>query len=55
MLDAKAEPPPEHNASCVTAEESGHRLARALESMDAARQDTLVYPSWNGPPRLIGR
>jgi len=37
------------------AEESGRRLARAvLETMDAARLDALVYPSWNNPPRLIG-
>jgi len=25
-----------------------------LESMDTARLDALVYPSWNNPPRLIG-
>jgi amidase len=55
MLDAQAEPPPERNPSCVAAEESGHRLARAvLASMDAAQLDALVYPSWNNPPRLIG-
>ena len=55
MLDAQAEPPPDRNATCVAAEESGRRLARAvLENMDAARLDALVYPSWNNPPRLIG-
>jgi Asp-tRNA(Asn)/Glu-tRNA(Gln) amidotransferase A subunit family amidase len=55
MLDAQAEPPPDRNPSCVAAEESGRRLARAvLESMDASKLDALVYPSWNNPPRLIG-
>ena len=55
MLDAQAEPPPDRNPTCIVAEESGRRLARAvLESMDAARLDVLVYPSWNNPPRLIG-
>jgi Asp-tRNA(Asn)/Glu-tRNA(Gln) amidotransferase A subunit family amidase len=55
MLDAQAEPPPDRNPSCVAAEESGRRLARAvLEAMDAAKLDALVYPSWNNPPRLIG-
>jgi Asp-tRNA(Asn)/Glu-tRNA(Gln) amidotransferase A subunit family amidase len=55
MLDAQAEPPPDRNPSCVAAEESGRRLARAvLESMDTARLDALVYPSWNNSPRLIG-
>jgi Asp-tRNA(Asn)/Glu-tRNA(Gln) amidotransferase A subunit family amidase len=55
MLDAQAEPPPDRNPSCVAAEESGRRLARAvLESMDAIKLDALVYPSWNNPPRLIG-
>ena len=55
MLDVQAEPPPERSPSCVAAEESGHRLARAvLASMDAAKLDALVYPSWNNPPRLIG-
>jgi Asp-tRNA(Asn)/Glu-tRNA(Gln) amidotransferase A subunit family amidase len=55
MLDAQAEPPPDRNLSCVAAEESGRRLARAvLESMDASKLDALVYPSWNNPPRLIG-
>jgi len=55
MLDAQAEPPPDRNPSCLAAEESGRRLARAvLESMDAIKLDALVYPSWNNPPRLIG-
>lgn len=55
MLDAQAEPPPERSPSCIAAEESGHRLARAvLAGMDAAKLDALVYPSWNNPPRLIG-
>ena len=45
------EPPPERNPSCVAAEESGRRLARAvLESMDAIKLDAVVYPSWNNPP-----
>jgi amidase len=55
MLDAQSEPPPDRNPSCLAAEESGRRLARAvLESMDAGKLDALVYPSWNNPPRLIG-
>jgi hypothetical protein len=55
MLDGQAEPPPDRNPSCVAAEESGRRLARAvLESMDAIKQDAVVYPSWNSPPSLIG-
>src|SRR5262245_403258 len=55
MLDAQAEPAPDRNPSCLAAEESGRRLARAvLEGMDAMKLDALVYPSWNNPPRLIG-
>jgi hypothetical protein len=51
MLDGQAEPPPDRNPSCVAAEESGRRLARAvLESMDAIKLDSVVYPSWNNPP-----
>jgi hypothetical protein len=51
MLDGQAEPPPDRNPSCVAAEESGRRLARAvLESMDAIKLDAVVYPSWNNPP-----
>jgi hypothetical protein len=51
MLDGQAEPPPDRNPSCVPAEESGRRLARAvLESMDAIKLDAVVYPSWNSPP-----
>jgi hypothetical protein len=31
------------------------RLAQAvLKTMDGARLDVVVYPSWNFPPRLIG-
>ena len=30
MLDGQAEPPPDRNPSCVAAEESGRRLARAV-------------------------
>ena len=48
---AEAEPPPDRNPSCVAAEESGRRLARAvLESMEAIKVDAVVYPSWNNPP-----
>ena len=55
MRDAQAEPPPDRNPSCLVAEESGRRLARAvLTAMDKAKLDALVYPSWNNPPRLIG-
>jgi amidase len=55
MRDAQAEPPPDRNPSCLVAEESGRRLARAvLTAMDNAKLDALVYPSWNNPPRLIG-
>jgi hypothetical protein len=55
MLDGQAEPPPDRNPSCVAAEESGRRLARAvLESMDAIKLDAVVYPSWNKPASLIG-
>jgi amidase len=55
MRDAQAEPPPERNPSCIIAEESGRRLARAvLAAMDNAKLDALVYPSWDYPPRLIG-
>jgi len=51
MLDLQAEPPPDRNPSCVAAEESGRRLARALlESMDAIKLDAVVYPSRNSPP-----
>ncbi len=51
MLDGQAEPPPDRNPSCVAAEESGRRLARAvLESMDTIKLDAVVYPSWNNPP-----
>ena len=51
MLDLQAEPSPDRNPSCVAAEESGRRLARAvLESMDAIKLDAVVYPSWNSPP-----
>src|SRR6266446_760871 len=43
MLDRQAEPPPDRNPSCVAAEESGRRLARAvLESMDAIKLDARV-------------
>ena len=50
MLDGQVEPPPDRNPSCVAAEESGRRLARAvLESMDAIKLDAVVYPSWNNP------
>src|SRR6516162_6908393 len=43
MLDLQAEPPPDRNPSCVAAEESGRRLARALlESMDAIKLDAVV-------------
>jgi hypothetical protein len=46
---------PDRNPSCLVAEESGRRLARAvLTAMDKAKLDALVYPSWNNPPRLIG-
>src|SRR5262249_13161924 len=55
MLDAGAEPPPDQNAKCQEADENGRRLAQGvLKAMDDARLDTLVYPSWNNPPRLIG-
>jgi len=51
MLDGQAEPPPDRNPSCVAAEESGRRLARAvLESMDAIKLDAVAYPLWNSPP-----
>ena len=51
MLNRRAEPPPDRNQSCVAAEESGRRFARAvLESMDAIKLDAVVYPSWNNPP-----
>jgi hypothetical protein len=46
------EPPPDRNPSCLAAEDSGRRLARAvLKSMDAIKPDAVVYPSWNNPPR----
>ena len=46
MLDEQGEPPPDRNPSCVAAEESGRRLARAvLESMDAIKLDAVVYPA----------
>ena len=55
MRDAQAEPPPERNPSCIVAEESGRRLAKAVQAaMDNAKLDALVYPSWDYPPRLIG-
>ena len=46
MLDGQAEPPPDRNPSCVAAEESGRRLARAvLESIFLQRvgQGTLAF------------
>ena len=55
MVDADAEPPPDQNPKCQTAEQNGRRLAEGvLRAMDAAKLDALVYPSWNYPPRLIG-
>ena len=55
MRDAQAEPPPERDPSCIVAEESGRRLAKAVQAaMDNAKLDALVYPSWDYPPRLIG-
>jgi hypothetical protein len=43
MLDGQAELPPDRNPSCVAAEESGRRLARAvLESMDAIKPDAVT-------------
>jgi hypothetical protein len=54
MLDEQGEPPPNRNPSCVAAEESGRRLARAvLESMDAIKLDAVVYPL-EQPAALIG-
>ena len=54
MLDGQGEPPPNRNPSCVAAEESGRRLARAvLESMDAIKLDAVVYPL-EQPAALIG-
>jgi len=51
MINGQAELPPDRNPSCVAAEQSGRRLARAvLESMDAIKPDAVVYPSWNNPP-----
>jgi hypothetical protein len=56
MLDGQAEPPPDRNPSCVAAEESGRRLARAaLESMDAIKPDAVVGLSVaERPASLIG-
>src|SRR6516164_1384921 len=55
LFDGQAEPPPDRNPSCLAAEESGRRFARAvLESMDAIKLDGGVCPSWNGPPHRIG-
>ena len=54
MLDGQAERPPDRNPSCVAAEESGRRLARAvLESIDAIKLDAVVYPL-EQPAALIG-
>jgi hypothetical protein len=51
MLDGQAEPPSDRNPRCVAAEESGRRLARVvLESMDAIKLDSVVYPSRSSPP-----
>jgi hypothetical protein len=45
MLDGQGEAPPNRSPSCVAAEESGRRLARAvLESMDPIKLDAVVYP-----------
>jgi hypothetical protein len=54
MLDEQGEPPPDRNPSCVAAEESGRRLARAvLETMDAIKLDGVFYPL-EQPAALIG-
>ena len=46
---------PDQNPKCQEVAEVERRLARAvLETMDGARLDVVVYPSWNFPPRLIG-
>jgi hypothetical protein len=53
-LDEQGEPSPNRNPSCVAAEESGRRLARAvLESMGAIKLDAVVYPL-EQPAGLIG-
>jgi len=46
---------PDQNPKCQEVAEIERRLAQAvLKTMDGARLDVVVYPSWNFPPRLIG-
>jgi amidase len=52
---AASDLPPEQNPKCQEVAETERRLARGvLKSMDDAKLDAVVYPSWNFPPRLIG-
>ena len=52
---AASDLPPEQNPKCQEVAETERRRARGvLKSMDDAKLDALVYPSWNFPPRLIG-
>jgi amidase len=52
---AASDLPPDLNPKCQAVAETERRLARGvLKSMDEAKLDAVVYPSWNFPPRLIG-
>ena len=55
LRDSQAEPPLELNTRCQVYAENGRRLGQGLlKALDDAQLDTLVYPTWNNPPRLIG-
>ncbi len=55
LRDSESQPPPDQNPQCYAGDENAHRLAEGvLATMDGARLDALVYPTWNNPPRLIG-
>lgn len=47
--------PPEETPGCRSRDEfrAGLRAA-VVQSMDDARVDALIYPTWSNPPRLIG-
>jgi amidase len=52
---AASDLPPDQNPKCQEVAENERRLAQGvLKTMDDAKLDVVVYPSWNFPPRLIG-
>ena len=52
---AASDLPPDQNPKCQEVAQNERRLAQGvLKTMDDAKLDVVVYPSWNFPPRLIG-